>query len=113
MKRALLIAGLALVSCRTEIQPIVRGAPVKKQKAKGVCEVHDYQNTTDLPAGAKPLGVVKVAMQKNDDETFEKLRKEICALGGDGVSQMHWLRPSGASVADSPTELEGNAWILP
>jgi hypothetical protein len=54
-----------------------------------------------------------VKRQETDDATFEALRKAVCARGGDAMSQMHWLRAPGASVADQPVELEANAWVTP
>ena len=114
MKKVLLAAVVAFASCRTEIKPIVKPTPVKKQRQAGQqCEVHDYAMATDVPSGSQNIGWVKVPMQESDEKTFEKLREEVCAKGGDAMSQMHWLRPSGSSVADTPTELEGNAWVLP
>lgn len=114
MRRWVIAAVLGFVSCRTEVKPLVKPVPVKKQRQAGErCEVRDFPTATDVPSGAEHIGWVKVEMQENDEKTFEKLREEVCAKGGDAMSQMHWLRPSGASVADTPTELEGNAWVLP
>lgn len=115
MKRLVLLA-LVLSACRTEIKPLVREEPVKRKvrnSASGECSVHDYPTATDLPAGSQNIGWVTVKRQATDDETFEALRKEVCAKGGDAMSQMHWIRASGASVADPPIELEANAWVTP
>lgn len=114
MKKLLLLALLA-AGCRTEIKPLVREAPgkLKARYVEGECNVHDFPTATDVPAGAKNLGWVKVPHGDSDEATFEALRKAVCAMGGDAMSQMHWLRAAGASVADHPVELEGNAWVLP
>lgn len=114
MKR-LLVAGLLLAGCRTEIQPLVKTAPTARQMKQrdAECQVRDYPTATDVPAGSKGLGWVKVDRQETDDLTFELLRKKVCELGGDAMSQMRWIRASGASVADPPVELEGNAWSMP
>lgn len=114
MKRLVLLS-LFVAGCRTEIRPVVKGdAVVKRAKAAdGECRVIDYPMATDVPAGAKSLGWVKVERKATDEATFEALREAVCAKGGDAMSQMHWIRASGASVADQPIELEGNAWALP
>lgn len=113
--RQLAVAALLFVGCRTEIQPIIKDeAPrgrVRERTAE--CQFHDYPNATDVPSGSKSLGWVKVDRLETDELTFEALRKKICEMGGDAVSQMHWIRASGASVADVPVELEGNVWSLP
>lgn len=116
MRRLILGTALVLTSCRTEIQPIVKGdAPARRAVARGPaeCHVHDYPTATDVPSGAKSLGWVKVDRQATEEATFELLRKKVCEIGGDAMSQMHWIRASGASVADQPIELEGNAWAMP
>ncbi|MGV3624580.1 MAG: hypothetical protein ACO1OB_27420 [Archangium sp.] len=114
MKKLVLLS-LFVVGCRTEIQPVVKGAAVTRRvkQADGECHVIDYPMATDLPSGAKSIGWVKVERKESDEKTFEALRQEVCAKGGDAMSQMHWIRASGASVADQPIELEGNAWSLP
>ena len=112
--RGLLLLVL-LAGCRTEISPMVKReitAGRMKQRA-AECEVHDFPTATEVPANSKALGWVKVSRAESDEVTFEKLRKKVCELGGDAMSQMHWIRASGASVADPPVELEGNAWSMP
>ncbi|MFT3707687.1 MAG: hypothetical protein QM817_08470 [Archangium sp.] len=111
----LALLSLLFVACRTEIKPLVKEEPVKRKVRNTVndCSVHDYPAATDLPAGSQNIGWVTVKRLATDDETFEALRKEVCAKGGDAMSQMHWLRASGASVADPPVELEANAWVTP
>ena len=109
-----LIAAVLLVSaCRTEIKPYVKPAPVARKPRSVECSVRDYPAATDIPSGSTALGWVKVDRAENDDVTFEKLRKAVCAKGGDAMSQMHWNRAPGASVADAPVELEANAWATP
>lgn len=113
--RHLLLVGLLFASCRTEIQPLVKGEARARLSPRGPaeCHVHDFPTATDVPSGSKSLGWVKVDRLENDEVTFQALRKKVCELGGDAMSQMHWIRASGASVADAPVELEGNAWSMP
>ena len=113
--RQLLVVAVLFAGCRTEIQPIVKGeAPRARMRERNAdCQFHDFPTATDVPSGAKSLGWVKVDRLETDELTFEALRKKICEMGGDAVSQMHWIRASGASVADPPVELEGNVWSLP
>lgn len=113
--RLLLVAGLCFMGCRTEIQPLVKTVPVKsKVRSRAAeCEVRDYPTASEVPAGSTSIGWVKVTRAETDELTFENLRKKVCEQGGDAMSQMHWIRASGASVADPPIELEGNAWSLP
>lgn len=113
--KQLVLVSLFIVGCRTEIQPTVRSeAVVKRTRASdGECRVIDYPTASEVPSGARSIGWVKVARKETDEKTFEALREEVCAKGGDAMSQMHWIRASGASVADQPIELEGNAWSLP
>ncbi len=110
-RRALLALVVAGSACRTEIRPAVKVVEVKKVLEKDAeCVVHDYRSATDVPAGAVNIGWVVVPRAENDDDTFQKLREAVCAKGGNALSQAHWNRPPGASVADVPTELEANAW---
>jgi|GEM_PF-2613956 hypothetical protein len=114
MKKLVVLVLLA-AGCRTEIKPLVKQEPVarKQRFVEGECNVRDYPTATDVPSGSKNLGWVNVPRQDTDEATFEKLRQAVCAKGGDAMSQMHWIRASGASVADPPIELEGNAWATP
>lgn len=116
MKTLGLLVVLALAGgCRTQIDPVVKKEPprVKQRYVDGECSVQDFPMASDVPAGSKSLGWVKVERQETDEATFDKLREAICKKGGDAMSQMHWLRAPGASVADQPVELEANAWALP
>ncbi len=116
MKTPGLLVVLALAGgCRTQIDPVVKKDPpkVKQRYVDGECSVQDFPMASDVPAGSKSLGWVKVERQETDEATFDKLREAICKKGGDAMSQMHWLRAAGASVADQPVELEANAWELP
>lgn len=116
MKALPLLVALALgAGCRTQIDPVVKKEPpkAKARYVEGECSVQDFPMASDVPAGAKSLGWVKVDRAESDDATFDKLREAICKKGGDAMSQMHWLRAPGASVADQPVELEANAWSLP
>jgi hypothetical protein len=115
MKKLILLS-LVFAGCRTEISPQVReDAPVTKRgpRADAECSVRDYPTATDMPVGSKSLGWVKMERQATDDATFEALRKKVCEMGGDAISQMHWIRAPGASVADPPIELEASAWVTP
>jgi hypothetical protein len=114
--KQLVLGALLLVGCRTEIQPLVKGETATRKLAPrgpAECHVHDFPTATDVPSGSKSLGWVKVDRGASEEATFEALRKKVCELGGDAMSQMHWIRASGASVADPPIELEGNAWSMP
>jgi hypothetical protein len=109
--RLVLAALVALTACRTEIRPAVKLVEQKKVLEKDAeCVVRDYHSATDVPAGATNIGWVVVPRAQNDDDTFTNLRAAVCAKGGNALSQAHWNRPAGASVADVPTELEANAW---
>lgn len=116
MKR-LLLAGVVLAGCRTTLTPWTppAAAPVAQVRPRGPedCQVNDYATASEVPAGSKNLGWIKVERQASDDATIELLRRKVCEAGGDAMSQLHWLRASGASVADPPIELEGNAWATP
>lgn len=114
MKRVLL-AVLFVSACRTEIAPVVKSevSEARRVRNRGECMVNDYRTPTDLPPKAKNLGPVKVARQETDEATIALLRKEVCALGGDALTGTAWVRAAGASLADPPVELEGNAWQLP
>lgn len=113
--RRVLVVGLLLVGCRTEISPLVKQtstAPKVRLVDQG-CEATDYPTGTDVPAGAKNIGWVKVDRKETDDATFAALREAVCAAGGNAFSQMRWIRAPGASVADPPIELEANGWLVP
>jgi hypothetical protein len=114
MKRVLL-AMVFLSACRTEIAPVVREqiTEARRVRANGECMVNDYRTPTDLPPKAKDLGPVKVSRQETDEATIELLRKQVCKMGGDALTGTAWVRAAGASLADPPIELEGNAWRLP
>jgi len=115
MSRALLgaVALLALAGCRTEIRPLVKEAPPKVERfTPGECRVRDYPSAPDVPEGAENIGWIKVPIAASDEETFENLRKAVCAKGGNAFSQAHWNREAGASIADPPIELEANGWFV-
>ena len=78
------------------------------------CMVHDYENATDVPEGARNLGFVTVRQVvtegKDDDEaTYIEVRKKICEMGGDALSQPAWVR----DMDDERAKLKVNAWALP
>lgn len=76
---------------------------------RGGCNVRDFASATDVPEGARNLGWVEVEEQASDEETFLLLRKKICELGGDALSQPAWEK---APSEDRP-RLTANAWVLP
>jgi hypothetical protein len=77
--------------------------------------VQDFENATEVPSGAKNLGwvlqpQVRDADGKEDDEaTYVQLRKRICEMGGDALSQPSWVQ----DVEDGTHKLKVNAWLLP
>jgi hypothetical protein len=103
---------LALVGCRSEVVAQVRrDAPVEMKGAvREGCEVHDFVSATDVPDGAKNLGWVQVKSEAEDEATYLKLRLAICAVGGDGLSSLAWVKEPGDV---QPTSLRANAWKLP
>jgi hypothetical protein len=115
MRGGWLVGLVVLLGCRTEIAPVVKQGPAapKVRLVDQGCEATDYPTGTDVPAGAKNIGWVKVDRKENDDATFAALREAVCKAGGNAFSQMRWIRPAGASVADPPIELEANAWVVP
>ncbi len=114
MKQLLPLLGVVLLAgCRTTV--IAQTRPEEGEKTYYVdkeCSVHDYAAATDVPEGAKNLGMVRVPKQATDQETYLKLREAICAKGGDGLSQLRWVLELG-KYNGAPTELEANAWALP
>jgi hypothetical protein len=112
MKRALLL-GLLAVGCRTSISAGHEPPPPNIFNAPDLgCSVHDYPSATDVPEGSTNLGWVSVSREATDEETYVKLREEICKKGGNGLSQLHWLNETSK---DAPVvfALEANAWLLP
>lgn len=108
-----LAALVLLAGCRTEVSAVAR--PVEGEKVYYVdkeCSVHDYPAASDVPDGAKNLGLVRVPKEATDEETYLKLREAICAAGGDALSQLRWVLELG-KYTGAPTELEANAWALP
>ncbi len=109
---ALLVLG---AGCRTPVsaKPKVIEAD-KDVYVDKECNVHDYPSTTDVPEGAKNLGVVRVGKVKGsgDEEMYLLLREEICKAGGDALSGLRWVKELG-KISGPPTELEATAWALP
>ena len=113
MKRAVLILLPLLAGCRTEVAAVTKTEETEKvYYVDKECSVHDYPGATDVPEGAKNLGMVRVSKQATDEETYLKLREAICAKGGDALSQLRWVLELG-KYQGAPTELEANAWVLP
>ena len=75
------------------------------------CMVRDFENATDLPDGSKNLGWVVVPIMGGDDDeaTYIEMRKRICAMGGNALSQPAWVK----DVDDDAPKLKANAWALP
>lgn len=95
---------------RTLIHPTPPEEPrSEKYVAPGGCNVRDFAAATDLPQGAKNLGWVTVEEQGSDEETFLLLRKKICELGGDALSQVAWVK----GPTEERPKLTANAWVLP
>jgi hypothetical protein len=112
--KTLLISAIALCGCRTEILPVVKpDTGPRVRLVDQVCEAIEYPAGTDVPAGAKNIGWVRVDRFENNDATFAALREAVCRAGGNAFSQMRWIRQAGASVADLPIHLEANAWAVP
>src|SRR5258706_9948798 len=109
MKR-LALAALLFVACRTSIAAEHQPPPPNIFKAPGSgCSVNDFPSATDVPEGSVNLGWVQVPKESSDEETYVKLRETICAKGGTGLSQLHWVNET---TKDAPFvfALEANAW---
>ncbi|MGA9521664.1 MAG: hypothetical protein WBV82_09380 [Myxococcaceae bacterium] len=112
MRLALAVAALvfsAACAPRTVIKP---GAPDREQQAfvgDGGCNVRDFDSATDLPPGARNLGWVQVPQLETDEATFLELRRKICELGGDALSQAAWEK----GPSDEEPSLTAHAWELP
>ena len=109
-----LIAGsvlaLSLAGCATFI-PIAppAKAEVAAPSSEDECQVRDFVYATELPRGAQPLGPVAVEPQASDEETYLELRRRICELGGDALSQPAWVK----EPTEEHARLTANAWALP
>jgi hypothetical protein len=113
LRLALVLAALALSACRTAVAAVTKTEEGEKTYyVDKECTVRDYAAATDVPDGAKNLGLVRVPKEATDEETYLKLREAICAKGGDGLSQLRWVLELG-KYNGPPTELEANAWSLP
>jgi hypothetical protein len=110
MSRHALLLPLLALACRTSVD--TRPTPPKAEVyvPRTGCDVHDYPAATDLPDGAKNLGWVQVPVQAQDEETYLMLRKAICDMGGDALSQLAWTYEPGRRQA---VALKANAWLLP
>lgn len=108
---ALLLASLACAP-RTQVRPVKKAPPAQPvYLGERSCMVQDFENATDLPDAAKNLGWVEVAQPEgqSDDDTFIALRRRICEMGGDALSQAAWVR----DMNDDRPKLKANAWSLP
>ena len=113
--RLALLALLLLAGCRTAVSAKPKPVEVEKDVyVKKECDVRDYPSTTDIPEGAKNLGLVHVAKvpDTSDDEMFVLLREEVCKTGGDALSGLRWVKEPG-KISGKVTDLEANAWLLP
>ena len=103
------VVALLFGACTTVI-PIKKEAPPQTvAEASNECNVRDFVYATDLPRGAQPLGQVAVEPQASDEETYLELRRRICELGGDALSQPAWVKEPTEDYA----RLTANAWALP
>ncbi len=110
-----LAAVLALAGCRTPVTAKAKTADTQADVyVTQECNVRDYAALTDVPEGARNLGLIRVAKVKgsSDDEMVLLLREEICKAGGDALSGLRWVKELG-KISGPPTELEANAWALP
>jgi hypothetical protein len=114
---ALAIVAASTAGCmsRTELKvEHKRPDPAPVYVGDRSCMVRDFEFATDLPEGSKNLGFVTVAEVqtegKDDDEaTYVAVRKKICEMGGDALSQAAWIR----EMDDEHPKLKVNAWALP
>lgn len=104
-----LLTALALFACRTQIAPYRQPEPKVVYVGDKSCNVYDFASATDLPDGAKNLGWISVQSAGDDEQTYLKLREKVCAMGGDALSQIAWVREGD----DSEPSLKANAWVLP
>lgn len=114
MRGALLLLTIAALgaacTARTLIHPVPPPGPdAPAFVAAGGCNVRDFAAATDLPKGSKNLGWVTVEQQASDEETYLLLRKKICELGGDALSQPAWVK----GPTEEQPKLTANAWELP
>jgi hypothetical protein len=49
-----------------------------------------------------------VSQAENDEETYLALRKKICEMGGNALSQPAWVKDPD----DEKPQLKANAWAL-
>ncbi|MBX5481671.1 MAG: hypothetical protein IRZ16_07495 [Myxococcaceae bacterium] len=106
------LAILAAAGCtpRTRIDPLPHRTSAQANYVAPIgCNVRDFPTATDVPAGAKNLGWVTVERTGSDEETLLALRKKICEMGGDALSQAAWVKDPG----DEEPKLTANAWVLP
>lgn len=110
LRNALPSVVLLVLACRTSMD--TRPTPPKPEVyvPRSGCDVRDYPAATDLPDGAKNLGWVQVPVQAQDEDTYLMLRKAICDMGGDALSQIAWTYEPGRRQA---VALKANAWLLP
>ncbi len=112
MRRLAALAVLVLAPACAQRTVIKPGGPEHEEQVyvgtQG-CNVRDFASATDLPEGAQNLGWVTVPQLETDDATFLELRKKICELGGDALSQAAWVKGPG----DEERALTANAWTLP
>ena len=103
------VAALVFAGCATFI-PISKEKPPQQAAASSdECNVRDFPYATDLPKGAQPLGQVAVEPQASDEDTYLELRRRICELGGDALSQPAWVK----EPTEDHARLTANAWSLP
>jgi hypothetical protein len=106
---ASIVLALLLGGCATFI-PIGSAKPAQQvAPPSNECNVRDFVYATELPKGAQHLGQVAVEPQASDEETYLELRRRICELGGDALSQPAWVK----EPSEDHARLTANAWSLP
>ena len=116
MKRGFL--GLAVLlllsafSCRTTLTASRKGPANEKYVGDDQCEVFDYPVAAEVPEGAAALGRVEVRQEEGEDDesTMIRLRKKVCELGGNAMSDPRWAHGESESIARIFT---ANAWLVP
>jgi hypothetical protein len=114
VKRLGVACCIAFAGCvaRTEVKATPKKPPpAPVYVGDKSCMVQDFESATDLPVGSKNLGWIVQAQDngQSDETTYIELRKKICALGGDALSQVAWVKEPD----DDRPKLRANAWLMP
>ena len=92
-----------------DLNPKPPEAQQEAPKREG-CDVHEFGGATDVPAGAKSLGPVRVPREGTDEAIKEALIQAVCKMGGDAFSSLQWVKEPGVW---EPVAREATAWDLP